>query len=217
MATKIPNEMQEIYDKISSLIKEFCTNKLNDEYEALCMRALEKLCRKRPSPLLGGRINTWAASIVYAICTNNFIFDKSQPIHMTATELTSPFGLAPSTVGNKAAEIKKILKIHQFSAEWSLPSEVDKSMSFWLVSVNGYVVDARDIPLPLQIECHKRGLIPYVPGLKERENDNSDIKVLKSSAQRVKGKKKSVKKDDNPSLRCLPGFENNNPDNNESN
>ncbi len=94
----VPKEMRETYEVISKLLIKYSEEYLNKEYEELCLHALEKLCRKRPSPLKSGRSNTWAAGIVYAIGSNNFIFDKSQPIHMTAKELVTPFGVAASTV-----------------------------------------------------------------------------------------------------------------------
>ena len=107
----VPKEMRETYEKISKLLIEYSEKYLNKEYEELCLHALEKLCRKRPSPLKSGRSTTWAAGIVYAIGSNNFIFDKNQPIHMTAKDLAAPFEVAASTASSKAAQIKKMLKI----------------------------------------------------------------------------------------------------------
>ena len=104
----VPKLMRDKYEEIAPLISEFCREQLSDDYETLCLRLLEKLCRKRPSPLSGGRTNTWAAGIIYAIASNNYIFDRSQPIHKTAEELSSPFGLAKSTVANKTAEIARL-------------------------------------------------------------------------------------------------------------
>jgi len=101
----VPNNMTETYAKIAPLIEGFCQEKLNDDYQNICLEALAKLARKRPSPLLSGRPATWACGIVYAIATNNFIFDKHNPHKMTATELANGFGIAPSTAGNKAKEI----------------------------------------------------------------------------------------------------------------
>ncbi|HBA47323.1 MAG TPA: hypothetical protein DCZ91_05900 [Lachnospiraceae bacterium] len=160
---KIPNEMKEKYDEISKLLIEYSEIYLDKEYEELCLHALEKLCRKRPSPLVSGRANGWAAGIVYAIGSNNFIFDKSQPIHMTSKELAEPFGVAASTASSKAALIKKALKIDYSRAEWCLPSMVGSNTMLWMVSVNGLPVDARMLPREMQEICYERGLIPYVP------------------------------------------------------
>jgi hypothetical protein len=100
----------------------------------LCLRLLEKLCRKRPSPLLKGRRNTWAAGIVYAIAANNFIFDKSMPIHLTADELSRPFGIAPSTAGNKAAEIRKLVRMSPWDTEWLLQELIEDNPAIWMLS-----------------------------------------------------------------------------------
>ncbi len=47
-----------------------------------------------------------------------------------------------------------------------LKSDVEKNPMLWLVEINGIPVDARTLPLETQIYCAKRGLIPYVPGIK---------------------------------------------------
>lgn len=159
----VPKIMQKKYEEISKLLIEYSEEYLNKEYEELCLHALEKLCRKRPSPLQSGRADTWAAGIVYAIGSNNFIFDKSQPIHMTAKELAAPFGVAASTASSKAALIKKALKIDYFHAEWCLPSEAAENPMLWMVEINGLPVDARMLPPEWQAACYERGLIPYVP------------------------------------------------------
>ena len=159
---KIPVQMQPVYEEIAGVIEEYCEKYLSEEYKALCLRLLEKLCRKRPSPLLKGRRNTWAAGIVYAIATNNFIFDKSMPIHRTADELSRPFGIAPSTAGNKAAEIRKLVKMSPWDTEWLLQELIEDNPAIWMLSVDGFIVDARDLPLEIQQEAVRRGLIPYV-------------------------------------------------------
>lgn len=167
MNVKIPKEMEKTYEEISELLTEYSKEYLNQEYEELCLHALEKLCRKRPSPLKSGRQNTWAAGIVYAIGSNNFIFDKSQPIHMTAKELAAPFGVAASTASSKAALIKKALKIDYFHAEWCLHSQIADNPLLWMVSVDGLPVDARMLSVEMQELCYEKGLIPYVPAYKK--------------------------------------------------
>ena len=159
----VPKAMQATYDEIAAIIREFSDAHLSDEYLALCLKALAKLCRKRPSPLLGGRANTWAAGIVYAIGQANFIFDSSQPIHMSAEELSAPFGLAKSTVGNKGKEVRSLLSINRLSHEWRLPSKLKDDPFAWYITVNGLMVDARTLPRELQEIALKKKLIPYIP------------------------------------------------------
>ena len=160
----VPKAMRGKYDEIAAIIEPFCGEHLDGEYRELCLRALEKLCRKRPSPVLSRRPGTWAAGIIYAIGQANWLFDKDQPIHMAAGELADSLGVSKSTASSTAAEIRKWLKIDHFNSEWSLPSRMDDNPLLWLVEVDGFVVDARHLPPELQAECARQGLIPYAPG-----------------------------------------------------
>lgn len=129
---------------------------------------LEKLCRKRPSPLLGGRDATWAAGIVYAIATNNFIFDKSNPCYMTAQEIAGGFNLSASTAANKASELRGMFDVNPLNTEWMVQELIESNPAVWLLKVDGYVVDIRDMPLAVQNLAFEKGLIPYVPGERDR-------------------------------------------------
>jgi len=159
----IPKNMTEKYDEIAPLITDFCTLKLNAEYQELSIRLLEKLCRKRPSPLLRGRANTWACGIVYVIGSNNFLFDKSQEPHMTAAVLAEGFGVSASTAGNKAAEIRSIFNISPLDPEWTLRSRIEENPMFWMLKVDGYIVDIRRMPLEIQQQAFEQGMIPFIP------------------------------------------------------
>jgi hypothetical protein len=118
------------YKEIATIIENFCDKKLNDEYKEIMLYALEKLCRKRPSPLATGKALTWACGIVYAIGVNNFIFDKSGSIYLSRDEISDWFGLAKSTAGNKAQEIRKILDIFYGNPSYSSKENIEKFSTF---------------------------------------------------------------------------------------
>jgi hypothetical protein len=168
--TTIPKELQKIHEDVSKLLTEYCEKYLDKEYEELCLHALDKLCCRRPSPMKRGRANTWTAGIIYAIGCNNFIFDKSQPIHMSVQELITPLGVARSTAANKALIIKKMLKIDYYALEWTLPTSIANNTMIWMVSMNGLTYDARKLPVKLQEKFYKEGKIPYVPAHKKLES-----------------------------------------------
>ena len=50
----IPIQMRPIYGELAEMISDYCGRFLSEDYRTLCLRLLEKLCRKRPSPLLNG-------------------------------------------------------------------------------------------------------------------------------------------------------------------
>jgi hypothetical protein len=159
----VPKSMAARYVEVAEIIEAFCDEKLNSEFKDICLRALAKLCRKRPSPLATGKARTWACGIVYAIGSNNFIFDKSQSIYMPATEIAEWFGLAKSTAGNKSAEITKLLNLSYMDAEFSMRHLTENNPMIWYLSVNGYMVDIRKMPKEAQKAAFNKGLIPYIP------------------------------------------------------
>ena len=63
----IPAAVRPAYDAIVALTDSFCQEHLNDEYQALCRKLAGVLARKRPSPLLSGKPDSWACGIVRVI------------------------------------------------------------------------------------------------------------------------------------------------------
>jgi len=155
--------MQSTYTAVTELTDTFCRQHLNDEYAALCRTAAAALARKRPSPLLRGRLEIWACAIVYALGTINFLFDRSQKPYMSAEDICAVFGVSKSSGANKAKLVRNTLDMSQFDATWFLPSRLAESPIAWLIEVNGLIVDARYIPRKLQEIAYRKGLIPYIP------------------------------------------------------
>ena len=158
-----PAAMQPQYDAIVASSDAFCSEHLNAEYAQLSRQMAAALARKRPSPLLSGKANTWAAGIVHALGTVNFLFDKTQTPHMSAQELADGFGLSKSTIANKSKAIRDMLDIGVFDPDWTLPSLTDKNPMIWMITVNGLIVDVRSAPRTIQEQAFRLGLIPYIP------------------------------------------------------
>lgn len=160
---------------IAGLVDAFCREYLNDEYAELCRRLTEKLARKRPSPLVSGRPNTWACGIVRTIGWVNFLDDRSQKPHMKLTAIDKAFGVGESTGQGKAMLIRKTLNIRPMDPEWSLRSCLDKNPIVWMIQINGFLVDARFLMREYQEEAFRQGLIPYIPDRpKRRMKDDAD-------------------------------------------
>jgi len=73
--------MAEKFAAITALADAFCAKQLNDEYRVLIHRVIGSLAGKRPSPLLKGKENVWAAAAVHAVGRVNFLDDPSQVTH----------------------------------------------------------------------------------------------------------------------------------------
>src|SRR5260370_18989847 len=63
---RMPDSMHSKFASITSKTDAFCQRYLNDEYRQLVRTAVAALCRKRPSPLLRGSEDFWAAGFIHA-------------------------------------------------------------------------------------------------------------------------------------------------------
>jgi len=165
MTEKIPNAMAEKFTAITTLTDKFSTQHLNEEYRRMIHRVVGALARKRPSPLVRGKENVWAAAAVHAVGRVNFLDDPSQIPHCKPKVIYEFFGIAESTGQNKSKEIRGLLKMGQFSPEWTLPSKLADNPMVWLLQVNGLTIDIRHAPVELQQAAFEKGLIPFIPAL----------------------------------------------------
>jgi hypothetical protein len=163
-ALKIPAANRPVAENIIQITDLVCAKLLDEEYAELARQAVAKLARKRPSPLLGGRPSTWASAVVYALGQANFLFDRSQQLHCTPDELSEAFGVAKSTMSNKAKQVRDLLKM-DFAAQWQRADMLEQNPAFWFIQVDGFIVDVRSMPVDIQVEAYLRGIIPYVPAL----------------------------------------------------
>ena len=128
----------------------FCVQKLNDDYHQLCEKLILKLGRKRDVPFKSGRIEIWAAAVIHAIGSINFLFDKSFEPYLTAEQISEYFGTKKSTVSNKARQIKDLLNMGYYSSDFSTQHMIENNPFNDMVMVNGFIVPLSSIPTDLQ-------------------------------------------------------------------
>ena len=128
----------------------FCTQSLDDDYYKLCEKLILKMGRKRDVPFKRGKIEIWAAAVVYAIGSINFLFDKSFEPFMTAEQISEYFGTKNSTVSNKARQIKDMFGMRHFSPEFSTQHMNESNPFNNMVMVDGLIVPLSSIPEDLQ-------------------------------------------------------------------
>ena len=141
----------------------FCKEFLNEEYAELCRKLATALARKRPSPLLQGKLETWACGVVRTIGWVNYLDDRSQKPHLKLPFIDKAFGVAESTGQGKSKLIRKMFKIRNFDPKWTLPSRMEDNPLVWMLTVNGFMMDIRNAPREAQVVAFEKGLIPYIP------------------------------------------------------
>ena len=162
-SNSVPKAMLAVYESVTALTDAFCKDHLNDEYRDLARAMTATLSRKRPSPLSSGQPRTWACGVVYLLGQLNFLSDKENAPCMPLSDVCAGFGVSQSTASAKARLIAEALHAHWMDVTWTLPSLIDQNPLVWTVTVNGIVVDLREMPREVQVIAYEKGIIPYVP------------------------------------------------------
>ena len=161
---RIPEPLRQDVEQLFKLTDPFCGEHLDAEYAGLVRKLIAKLARKRPSPLARGDLRIWAAAAIYAVGSVNFLFDRTQRPHLTGDDLSALTGVPKSTLANKAKVIRDVLRIGQLEPEFCRQELLASNPMAWMISVDGFIVDARTMPPDVQAEARRRGLIPDLPG-----------------------------------------------------
>jgi len=122
-------ELKEKRNTLVSSTTRFCDERLNDEYKELCIHTINKLYRKKQSPLETGNLEIWAAAIVYSLGSTNQLFKKNNPFQVGPNTITLHFKTSLRTVQQKALEIKKILKMTEDNEEFYVSASKGKFYS----------------------------------------------------------------------------------------
>lgn len=59
--------------------------------------------------------------------------------------------------------IANALGVNRLDPNWLLASLLEQSPLVWMVEVNCFLVDLRDMPREVQEIAFERGMIPYIP------------------------------------------------------
>jgi Domain of unknown function (DUF6398) len=157
----VPAVLRARVREITELTDALCASRLDSEYAELCGRLVAKLARKRPSPIERGEARVWAAGVIYAIGQNNFLFDPSQTPHQSPDQLSELVGVPKSTMASKAKRIRDWVRLDTpMDPQFCRHALLAEHPLAWLVEIDGLIVDARMLPLDLQAEAQRRGLIP---------------------------------------------------------
>ena len=135
-------EKEKIIEKqqqIIALTNKFCTEILNDsEYAVLAQKMILKMGRKRDVPFKTGKIEVWAAAVIHALGTINFLFDKSFEPYTTLDDLNQFFGTKKTTTGSKSKFIRDLLGLWYWNSEFSTSRMTNNNQ---LAILSGFLVD----------------------------------------------------------------------------
>lgn len=180
----LPNVVRAQAEAVLSLVDSFCQRYLDAEYKRLCRKLIEKLARKRPSPLARGDAKIWAGGAIYVVGRQNFLFDPSMRPHMTVEQISKGVGVPKSTLGNKAALICRTLRITRLTYDYHRREMLAQDPLPWMIEVNGILMDARQAPPEVQAELRRRGIIPDVDLPQESDPPAGEKKPVRAVEKR---------------------------------
>jgi Domain of unknown function (DUF6398) len=132
--------LQTLQRQLTDMTAAFCRQHADAEYEGLCKKLIDKMARKRTVPFLSGRVEIWAAAIVYALGSINFLFDESFLPHATPDTVCNYFKVSKRTVAQKAKLIRDMFKLGYFDPEFSTERMIKNNPLARLTMVDGLLV-----------------------------------------------------------------------------
>lgn len=138
-----------IEDKRKYLIEAtemFCDEYLDEDYKQLCASLINKMARKRYVPFLSGRLEIWAAAVIHALGSINFLFDRNFEPYASAEDICDYFGTKRGTVSQKSKLIRDMFKMNYYDREFSTGYMMENNPFDKLFMVNGLIVDIESLP-----------------------------------------------------------------------
>jgi hypothetical protein len=112
---RIASDRRQRFDEVAALIEQFGGQHLDAELTGFAVELWRRLCRRKAPDCMRGKPAVWAASVTLAIARMNFLFDRDQPVHLTFDTICGFFQTNKTTVGSKASEIERTLRLRQHS------------------------------------------------------------------------------------------------------
>lgn len=148
-ASKKPDK--EIKEEKTQLLIEmtasFSNEYLDEDYKELCEKLIRKMARKRIVPFLSGRIEIWAAAIIHALGSINFLFDNNFEPYASTDDICNFFRTSKSTTSQKAKIIRDMFKMNYYDEEFSTKFMKENNPFSEMTMVNGFIVPSDMLPI----------------------------------------------------------------------
>lgn len=112
-------------ETIKSMIDGFGHATLDSIYTGFALKLCDRIAGMRKLDIRRGRVEIWAAAMIYVIARLNFLFDPGSNSRITPDLLCDYFGTKKSTVGNKATLIQQACRLNWGSEDYVHPDIAD--------------------------------------------------------------------------------------------
>ncbi|MEW9674635.1 DUF6398 domain-containing protein [Lentibacillus sp. L22] len=138
--TAAKEKLAEKKEQLLQLTGDFSKTYLNEEYEVVVKKLIDKMARKRDMPFISGKIEIWAAAIIHALGTVNFLFDEDTHPYASVTDINEYFHTNKSTVSQKSKKIRDMFNMSYFDSEFATESVKQENPLNNMSMINGLLV-----------------------------------------------------------------------------
>ena len=132
--------LEEKKKQLSDLTASFCSKYLDEDYSRVVQKLVNKLARKRQVPFLSGKIEIWAAAVIHAVGTINFLFDKGTYPYASVDDIAAFFQTNKNTTSQKSKLIRDMFKMTYYDSEFSTDKNKDRNPFKDIVLINGFPI-----------------------------------------------------------------------------
>lgn len=133
-------KIQERKQQLMELTLGFSEQYLNEEYDEVIEKLINKMARKREVPFVRGKMEIWAAAVIHAVGTVNFLFDRSNQPYVNLQTILEYFGTKQSTTSQKSKTIQDMFKMSYFDNEFSITSVKQDNPFNNMAMIDGYII-----------------------------------------------------------------------------
>lgn len=140
MMTKQKEKIEEKKAQLIQLTSDFSKQFLNEEYDVVIEKLINKMERKREVPFLRGKIEIWAAAVIHAVGSINFLFDKSTEPYISVAGINEFFHTNQSTTSQRSKQIRDMFRMTYFDPNFSIKTVEQESPFNNLAMMDGLIV-----------------------------------------------------------------------------
>ncbi|RLC04612.1 MAG: hypothetical protein DRH90_08135, partial [Deltaproteobacteria bacterium] len=162
-------------ETIKAMLENFGREELNPLYVGFAVELLNKIARMRKLDIQRGRMEIWAAAIVYVIARLNFLFDPESDVSLSPDTICDYFDTVKSTVGNKASFIQKICDLY-YGAKGFCRQDIIDMLTF-VETPEGFILPKNMLDINTKfIKSEKSG--QQAKKKKEKPKDDKQLKLF---------------------------------------
>lgn len=161
--TDMPNNIKNSYLEISGLTDIFCLGYLSKKYVHASRTMVSQLCQSHISLVKPCKTKYWAAGTIHALAKTNQLYATETIPHVPASKVIDEFEISRSTIYKYANLIQQLINVPCFQVPQNHQQQSQATLSQWLISIDGIIIDAREMPHDIQKEAYQKGSIPHLP------------------------------------------------------